>query len=118
VTVYPDVESRVLWCGERDLQGNQTLKRTNIHHNYVHDINHDHNYHNRTRHSAKQFNTVEKDCSCKGVAKAATYVCPPGIEAPGAQAVASSFLNTRVGQHILPLASQLHGVQLVAAYGQ
>ena len=97
MTVYPDVEPRVLWCGERDLQGNQTLKRTNVHHNYVHDINHNHNYHNRTRHAAKQFNTVEKDCSCKGVSKAATYVCPPGIEAPAAKAVASSFLDTRVG---------------------
>lgn len=82
VTVYPERESKVLWCGERNLQGNQTLKRTNIHHNYVHDINHKHNYHNRTRHSAQQFNTVEKDCSCKGVAVEGSYKCPPGLEAP------------------------------------
>ena len=68
VMVYPERNPEVLWCGERNLQGNQTLKRTNIHHNYVHDINHGHNYHNRTRHAAKQFNTVEKDCSCKGEA--------------------------------------------------
>lgn len=83
VLVYPETESNVLWCGERNLQGNQTLKRTNIHHNYVHDINHAHNYHNRVRHAAQQFDTVEKDCSCRGNAVAAQYACPPGIEAPG-----------------------------------
>jgi len=93
VTVYPEREQKVLWCGERNLQGNQTLKRTNVHHNYVHDINHEHNYHNRTRHGAKQYNTVEKDCSCKGVAVEASYKCPPGIEAPSARAVGSSFIQ-------------------------
>jgi hypothetical protein len=98
VTVYPERESKVLWCGERNLQGNQTLKRTNIHHNYVHDINHKHNYHNRTRHAAKQFNSVEKDCSCKGVAVEATYKCPPGIEASNARAVASSLIERPVGE--------------------
>ena len=97
VTVYPERESKVLFCGERNLQGNQTLKRTNIHHNYVHDINHQHNYHNRTRHAAKQFNTVEKDCSCKGVATEATYKCPPGIEAPAARAVATSLIQRPIG---------------------
>jgi hypothetical protein len=84
VLVYPERNPEVLWCGERNLQGNQTLKRTNIHHNYVHDINQLHNYHNRTKHSARQFDTVEKDCSCKGVAVEAQYSCPPGIEAPTA----------------------------------
>jgi hypothetical protein len=54
------------FCGEKNLRGSQTLKRTNIHHNYVHDVNHLHNYHNRTKHSARQFNTVVKDCSCVG----------------------------------------------------
>lgn len=97
VTVYPEREPTVLWCGERDLQGNQTLKRTNIHHNYVHDINQYHNYHNRTRHQARQYNTMEKDCSCKGVGVEASYQCPPGIEAPAARAVAASFINTGVG---------------------
>lgn len=97
VTVYPEREPRVLWCGERDLQGNQTLKRTNIHHNYVHDINQYHNYHNRTRHAARQYNSMEKDCSCKGVGVEATYKCPPGIEAPAARAVAASFINSGVG---------------------
>ena len=82
VLVYPERESNVLFCGERNLQGNQTMKRTNIHHNYVHDIHHQHNYHNRTKHSAKQFSTIEKDCSCKGKAVEAQYTCPPGIEAP------------------------------------
>lgn len=104
VTVYPEREPRVLWCGERNLQGNQTLKRTNIHHNYVHDINQYHNYHNRTRHSAKQYNTVEKDCSCKGVAVEAQYKCPPGIEAPAARAVAASLIDRQGG-----LASQKVG---------
>lgn len=82
VLVYPERNPEVLWCGERNLQGNQTLKRTNIHHNYVHDINQIHNYHNRTKHSARQFDSVDKDCSCKGVAVEAQYACPPGIEAP------------------------------------
>ena len=59
----------------------------------MHDINHEHNYHNRTRHAAKQYNTVEKDCSCKGVAVEASYKCPPGIEAPAARAVGSSFIQ-------------------------
>ena len=95
VTVYPEREQRVLWCGERNLQGNQTLKRTNIHHTYVHDINQYHNYHNRTRHSARQFNSEEKDCSCKGVAVEASYKCPPGIEAPAARAVAANLLDRR-----------------------
>jgi hypothetical protein len=97
VTVYPEREQKVLFCGERNLQGNQTLKRTNIHHNYVHDINHQHNYHNRTRHAARQYNTVEKDCSCKGVATEASYKCPPGIEAESARAVAAQLLDNRVG---------------------
>ena len=87
VLVYPERESNVLFCGERNLQGNQTLKRTNIHHNYVHDIHHQHNYHNRTKHAAKQFNSVEKDCSCKGTAVEAEYSCPPGIEAPSVAAL-------------------------------
>lgn len=89
---YPERNSEVLWCGERNLQGNQTLKRTNIHHNYVHDINHKHNYHNRTRHSAKQFDTVEKDCSCKGYAVEAQYACPPELQASSARAVASALI--------------------------
>ena len=38
------------FCGEQNLRGSQTLKRTNLHHNYVHDINHLHNYHNRIKH--------------------------------------------------------------------
>ena len=87
VMVYPEREANVLWCGERNLQGNQTMKRTNVHHNYVHDINHLHNYHNRTRHAAKQFDSVEKDCSFKGTAVEAQYACPPGIEAPSAVAL-------------------------------
>ena len=68
VTVYPDNTGRVLWCGERNVSGNQTFKRTNIVHNDVHDVNHMHNYHSRTRHAAKQYNTDEKDCSYKGIA--------------------------------------------------
>lgn len=91
VTTYPERNSEVLWCGERNLQGNQTLKRTNIHHNYVHDINHMHNYHNRTRHAAKQFDTVEKDCSCKGVGVEAQYDCPPGIEGVSAVPLGKTF---------------------------
>ena len=63
----------------------------------MHDINHKHNYHNRTRHAAKQFNTMEKDCSCKGVAVEAPYKCPPGIEAANARAVASSLIERPVG---------------------
>jgi len=97
VTTYPEREPRVLWCGERNLQGNQTLKRTNVHHNYVHDINQYHNYHNRTRHAARQYNTMSKDCSCKGVATEANYKCPPGIEAPAARAVAASFIDQQTG---------------------
>ena len=54
------------FCGEKNLRGSQTLKRTNLHHNYVHDVNHLHNYHNRIKHQARQFNTVVKDCSCIG----------------------------------------------------
>ena len=54
------------FCGEQNLRGSQTLKRTNLHHNYVHDINHLHNYHNRIKHQARNFNTVVKDCSCVG----------------------------------------------------
>jgi hypothetical protein len=54
------------FCGEQNLRGSQTLKRTNLHHNYVHDVNHLHNYHNRIKHQARQFNTVVKDCSCIG----------------------------------------------------
>lgn len=54
------------FCGEQNLRGSQTLKRTNLHHNYVHDVNHLHNYHNRIKHQARQFNTVVKDCSCVG----------------------------------------------------
>ena len=113
VTVYPEREQKVLWCGERNLQGNQTLKRTNIHHNYVHDINHAHNYHNRTRHAAKQFNTVEKDCSCKGVAVEASYKCPPGIEAPAARAVGSSFIKPAT----LPLGTSGLGFKAVGTTG-
>ena len=64
----------------------------------MHDVNHKHNYHNRTRHAAKQFNTMEKDCSCKGVAVEAPYKCPPGIEAANARAVASSLIERPVGQ--------------------
>lgn len=94
VMVYPEREANVLWCGERNLQGNQTLKRTNVHHNYVHDINHMHNYHNRVAHAAKQFDTLEKDCSCKGVAVEAQYACPPGIEAP-------STVNIPVGVSVI-----------------
>jgi len=105
VQVYND-NNEVLWCGERNVQGNQTLKRTNIHHNYVHDIAHMHNYHNRVKHAARQFNTVEKDCSCKGVAVEAPYACPPEftpqarlgsnfIEAKAARAVAANLLAAR-----------------------
>lgn len=54
------------FCGEKNLRGSQTLKRTNLHHNYVHDVNHLHNYHNRIKHQARNFNTVVKDCSCVG----------------------------------------------------
>lgn len=68
----------------------------------MHDINHAHNYHNRTRHAAKQFNTVEKDCSCKGVATEASYVCPPGIEAPAARAVATSLVGGTVTDCAIP----------------
>lgn len=93
VLVYPERNPEVLWCGERNLQGNQTLKRTNIHHNYVHDINQIHNYHNRTKHSARQFDSVEKDCSCKGVAVEAEYACPPGIEAASTFPVGVSLLQ-------------------------
>ena len=92
VEVYPEMDQSVIWCGERNLQGNNTLKRTNIHHNYVHDINHNHSYHNRTRHSAKQYNTVEKDCSCKGVPVAAPRGCPAE-----ATAVAASLVGKAVG---------------------
>lgn len=99
VTVYPEREPEVLFCGERNLQGNQTLKRTNIFHNYVHDINHQHNYHNRTRHAAKQFNTLEKDCSCKGVAVEGSYKCPPGIQQAAAIAVGGTFLDRPVGAY-------------------
>lgn len=102
VTVYPERESKVLWCGERNLQGNQTLKRTNIHHNYVHDINHKHNYHNRTRHAAEQFNTVEKDCSCKGVAVEGSYKCPPGLEAPSSGIVKRPVGSAEVECRIKP----------------
>ena len=91
--MYPEREQEVIWCGERTLQGNQTLKKTNVIHNYVHDINHEHNYHNRTRHVARQINEVEKDCSCKGVAVEASYKCPPGVEAPAARAVAKQLID-------------------------
>ena len=59
----------------------------------MHDINHEHNYHNRTRHLARQFNEVEKDCSCKGVAVEASYECPPGIEAPAALGAAAQLID-------------------------
>lgn len=115
VQVYNEQEPEVLWCGERDLQGAQTLKRTNIHHNYVHDINHSHNYHNRTRHAARQFNTVEKDCSCKGVAQEANYICPPGIEAPAARAVASSLVGSQAGTFAGSKVGALAGAKIVGS---